>query len=96
MSYVHCHKCSWTQDDFWSLRGYNPLRFYLSTTLPWLAVPRLVEVGDKRTPTFSWMLLARRTLRLVRAPFKQKYWTRAACKRAEWTCPQCGGQLCED
>lgn len=24
MSYLHCHACSWSQDDFWH-EGYNPV-----------------------------------------------------------------------
>jgi len=26
MAYLHCHKCDWGQDDFWSKDGYNPFR----------------------------------------------------------------------
>lgn len=26
MSYVHCHVCGWSQDDFYDKDGYNPLR----------------------------------------------------------------------
>jgi len=26
MSYLHCHSCNWSQDDFWSKDGYNPFR----------------------------------------------------------------------
>ena len=26
MAYLHCHKCGWGQDDFWSMDGYNPFR----------------------------------------------------------------------
>ena len=29
MSYLHCHKCGWSQDDFWT-KGYNPIRFLLN------------------------------------------------------------------
>jgi len=25
MSYLHCHNCGWSQDDFWS-KSYNPIR----------------------------------------------------------------------
>lgn len=25
MSYVHCHECGWSQDDFYEVDGYNPL-----------------------------------------------------------------------
>jgi len=28
MAYLHCHGCGWSQDDFWSLDGYNPLSEY--------------------------------------------------------------------
>jgi len=24
MSFLHCHNCSWEQDDFWSINGWNP------------------------------------------------------------------------
>ena len=26
MAYLHCHSCDWSQDDFWSMDGYNPFR----------------------------------------------------------------------
>ena len=26
MSYIHCNKCDWEQDDFWQLGGYTPFR----------------------------------------------------------------------
>lgn len=25
MSYLHCHKCGWEQDDFWEENGWSPL-----------------------------------------------------------------------
>ena len=25
MSFLHCHNCDWSQDDFWDKDGYNPL-----------------------------------------------------------------------
>jgi len=28
MSYLHCHSCDWSQDDFYSVKGYNPA-YYL-------------------------------------------------------------------
>jgi hypothetical protein len=28
MGYLHCHKCGWSQDDFWDKR-YNAIRFLL-------------------------------------------------------------------
>ena len=29
MAYLHCHNCSWEQDDFWN-KSYNPIRFLLT------------------------------------------------------------------
>jgi len=26
MAYVHCHLCGWSQDDFYSPDGYNPIK----------------------------------------------------------------------
>lgn len=26
MAYLHCHSCDWSQDDFWEIGGYNPIR----------------------------------------------------------------------
>jgi len=28
MSYLHCHNCDFSQDDFWS-KSYNPIRYLL-------------------------------------------------------------------
>lgn len=27
--YLHCHKCSWSQDDFWD-KSYNPIKYLLT------------------------------------------------------------------
>ena len=27
--YLHCHKCGWSQDDYWT-KSYNPIRFLLN------------------------------------------------------------------
>jgi hypothetical protein len=42
MSFVHCHSCHWEQDDFWSWKGYNPLRFFFKNELKWYIWPRYV------------------------------------------------------
>lgn len=26
MSYLHCHNCNFSQDDFWSENGWNPVK----------------------------------------------------------------------
>jgi hypothetical protein len=30
MAYIHCHKCGWQQDDFYSRDGYNPAKYLKS------------------------------------------------------------------
>lgn len=30
MSYLHCHNCGWSQDDFWSEEGWNPFESIIS------------------------------------------------------------------
>lgn len=49
MSYLHCHKCHWSQDDFWNFKiywkrlfkwtsrpfGYNPLSLVLEDIAEW-------------------------------------------------------------
>jgi hypothetical protein len=25
MAYLHCHRCLWSQDDYWSKESYNPI-----------------------------------------------------------------------
>lgn len=40
MSYLHCHSCDWSQDDFYS-RWYNPLTKIISD-IKWLWRPRMI------------------------------------------------------
>lgn len=42
MSYLHCHSCDWSQDDFWSKR-YNPLT-KVWDDLKWLWKPRIIGI----------------------------------------------------
>ena len=30
MSYLHCHSCSFSQDDYWSESGWNPVKAFQS------------------------------------------------------------------
>jgi len=30
MSFLHCHSCDWSQDDFYSVDGYNPAEYLKS------------------------------------------------------------------
>lgn len=41
MSYLHCHSCDWSQDDFYS-KGYNPITKIWSD-IKWLWKPRMIK-----------------------------------------------------
>jgi len=30
MSYLHCHSCNFNQDDYWSEKGWNPVKSFES------------------------------------------------------------------
>jgi len=40
MSYLHCHSCDWSQDDFWH-KKYNPLT-KIWDDIKWLWKPRMI------------------------------------------------------
>lgn len=42
MAFVHCHECDWEQDDFWSLSGYNPFRWFFKYDIPSYWKPRFI------------------------------------------------------
>ncbi len=93
--YVHCHSCSWSQDDFWS-KSYNPAtQLWQDIQLFW--VPRMVNTESRGHEMFSWAKLARCFYWRLTAPFTQKWWTHESWKQAVifndgyWPpCPQCG------
>lgn len=59
MSYLHCHKCGWSQDDFWEFKikwkrifnwqrrpfGYNPLSLILEDISSWWK-PRYILIDQ--------------------------------------------------
>ena len=40
MAYLHCHSCSWSQDDFWSSTGWHP---FTKDQMDWLRDCLFVE-----------------------------------------------------
>jgi hypothetical protein len=44
MAFLHCHNCNWEQDDFWSWKGYNPVRFFFGSDVPAYIQPRMIGV----------------------------------------------------
>lgn len=103
MSYVHCHGCNWSQDDFWSLRGYNPVRWFLKYDIPQYIRPRMINFDPPPHSygrVFSWKVLGLRLWAWCRRMWTQHWWSRrswiAALDRGEGGCPKCGHRLCED
>lgn len=106
MAFVHCHSCSWQQDDFWS-RSYNPIRWLVKNILmDWSLYRPHVIKGDKPFwPRHSWYYILWEIWRHIRPSryWNQKWWTYGAWKRAvkrnggKWpSCPKCGSGLCID
>lgn len=58
MSFVHCHACNWQQDDFWSLGGYNPLRYFVKNAIPTWSKPEMVRMDSSFMPKspLAWRL----------------------------------------
>jgi hypothetical protein len=90
--YVHCHSCTFSQDDFWTW-SYNPFTVLVSD-IKWLWFPKMVRTERK---VFSWFWLAKCIKWRVTAPFTQKWWTYASWSKAitarggSWPpCPKCG------
>ncbi len=42
MSYLHCHSCDWSQDDFWN-KKYNPLT-KIWDDIKWLWKPKIIKL----------------------------------------------------
>ncbi len=84
MAYLHCHNCSWSQDDFYT-RGYNPITKIKSTFKSW-GKPRYVKfdswwiketgiMAKSDNSVFSWWVLWYDLKRKVRSMFRMKWWT---------------------
>lgn len=82
MSYLYCAKCNWSQ-EFWSW-GYNPLRYFVCSMLPWLWKPRIMNGDPPTFPCFSWWLLLKEACRALspRRYWNQKWWTWGSWQRA--------------
>jgi hypothetical protein len=100
MSFVHCHACEWTQDDFWSWKGYNPIRFFFTQEVPTWIRPQMVNLHCYGGRVFSWYVLGHQFVKWCRRLCYQKWWTyntwRNAVKKGKGGCPMCGSHLCID
>jgi hypothetical protein len=106
MSFVHCHKCGWSQDDFWS-KSYNPLKFAYENNEKYI-LDDLDKTTEFDPNTFSgikshieityreWMArdLERRanTIREMIYPTKEIFDQKNPGKK----CPMCKESLCID
>lgn len=102
MSYIHCHTCKWSQDDFWT-KSYNPPRSFWRMVVKEYIRPRYVKVdprGAGMHQVHSWELLLRSVKRYARRVWHMHWWTRkawiAALRAGKGNCPKCGNRLCED
>ena len=103
MAYVHCHACDWSQDDFYSLKGYNPPR-YLESWNKHLCGDRLDEqftddagLVKENGPITRREVLAREYEKFAKQIREMKWVTEEAFQKAcvgdEWPpCPKCGKQ----
>jgi hypothetical protein len=105
MAYLHCHNCAFSQDDFWSWGGYNPISFFIRNELTYYLKPRRIDYGEewakeevwKRCDPHSWFLLWNNFKSKLMRFFYQKWWTYKSWERAvernngKWpACPKCG------
>jgi len=96
MAFLHCHKCGWEQDDFWS-ENYNPIKS-LQDWMKDLLTKDLEEVfgTDEFTGyTVTWReLLAKECEKAAKAIRNMKWRTEKDYKESEdQTCPKCGSPL---
>jgi rubrerythrin len=109
MCFVYCEKCGWTQDDFWSPDGYNPMDFLnqFKKDLFGDELDRVVTVDDfdKETGKFigqkytKWREIIADDFEMFAKRIRnQKYITREQFlkENPEWKCPLCGNRLEED
>lgn len=102
MAYVQCGNCPWEQDDFWTVNGYNPIRYFVRNIVPWMWKPRMIEIdesfaedlGWKHARRFSWCILASEIRTVLWKFRRQRWWTWNSYERARANgtarCPQCG------
>jgi hypothetical protein len=103
MAYLHCHSCTFSQDDFWDW-GYNPIRCALQRIRDY-ARPRFINFdrtfyGPHR---FSWMIMLLEIRRVLSRFRGMVYPTEKSFQEARKKfgrrpfCPKCGADnLCID
>lgn len=102
-SYIHCHECGWSQDDYWN-ESYNPIRFMLNweeallnedIDKPFTEDPNFIkENGDLTLRE----VIAQEMERAANHIRDMKYRNHDECekKNPDRKCPKCGHGLDED
>ena len=107
MAFAHCHRCAWSQDDFWSWRQ-NPITVFFRIYVPTYFKPHFmwVETGGaklnnfKRVKRHTWWLLVKAVWWMLVKIFTMHWWTyeswRKDYRRGYGMCPKCGNCICID
>lgn len=100
MSYLHCHKCSWSQDDYWDNKTYNPLRnlLFWEKTLLSDKLDDKIE-NDESAYERTWRNVVLEELEKAGKQISSmKYRTKkeALEKNPDLLCPRCKAKLDED
>ena len=99
MAYLHCHSCTWKQDDFYSEDGYNPAK-YLSGLNKKLCSDNIDELfNDSASFLANYGPLTNRDAIVMEYEkfierIKTMKWVTAESwkNEANRVCPQCGGR----
>lgn len=93
--YLHCHKCGWSQDDFWEDGCYNPLRYMLNWEEQLIEKFNEPFPGEKDTEGMTYGQVIAREMENGAKQIRQMKWARhedfkEARKKGEAICPECG------
>lgn len=100
MSYLHCHSCDFSQDDFWSENGWNPIKSFESDkdTLLNKDLDEVVEMDSVWLEENGYKKVTRRDLVLYHLDQIKSRITRMIYrtfeeykeKNPDRICPKCG------
>ncbi len=95
MAYIHCHKCSWSQDDFYDESGYNPAKV-LKNWNEALCSDKVNKIFPGKIITYK-EVIAQEYERKAKNIRNMKWTTFQQYKNdPNKQCPMCGNGLCID
>lgn len=104
MSYLHCHNCNFSQDDYWSEGGYNPITYLQS----WEKSLFSDKIDEPFTNDYQFIQengnitlreeIARVLENLAKTIRKMEYRTRdeLKLKNPELVCPNCKQKMLDE